>query len=381
MTAAAAFGLASLSLFGSAVSPKTVALYTSEVCVGHNPGRGHPERPARLKQLIKALRNEWVPEFGDRLQLCEPLVDVTDEQLLRVHTKEHVDRVSAAFTTSESPLNLQRRSKIDSDTIASPGTRKAARRGAGLVVAAVDDVFAKQPKARDPVTAGSRNRAPKYTKPKARDAEVVTKVKSPSKKRIRRAFVMVRPPGHHAESDRPMGFCMYNNVMVGVAHAQAEHGVRRIAILDFDVHYGNGDAAIAEMVGQSCLYVSSHETPSYPFSGEFQGRIGAFRNVVNAPLPAAAGSAEFRRAWRERLLPAVRNFRPQAIFLSAGFDAHGDDPLSSTELTDDDFHWLTSEVAALGGGNLPIISVLEGGYNVERLPQSVRSHVAALIET
>jgi len=178
-----------------------------------------------------------------------------------------------------------------------------------------------------------------------------------------------------------MGFCMYNNVMVGVAHAQAEHGVRRIAILDFDVHYGNGDAAIAEMVGQSCLYVSSHETPSYPFSGEFQGRIGAFRNVVNAPLPAAAGSAEFRRAWRERLLPAVRNFRPQAIFLSAGFDAHGDDPLSSTELTDDDFHWLTSEVAALGGGNLPIISVLEGGYNVERLPQSVRSHVAALIET
>jgi acetoin utilization deacetylase AcuC-like enzyme len=165
--------------------------------------------------------------------------------------------------------------------------------------------------------------------------------------------------------------------MVGAAHAQAKHGVERIAILDFDVHHGNGGEDIAR-ADPGWLYVSSHECPNFPGTGETPGRSGVHNNVVSAPLKRGAGSSEFRRAWRNQLLPAVRAFRPDAIFISAGFDAHADDPLSGTRLCDDDFAWLTSEVTAIGK---PIISVLEGGYNVDRLERSVKTHVAALINS
>ena len=191
---------------------------------------------------------------------------------------------------------------------------------------------------------------------------------------------MARPPGHHAEEDGPQGFCFYNNVLIGVAHAQRRHGVGRIAILDFDVHHGNGDADITRG-DPSLLYVSSHEVPNFPGTGEVKGRDGEHRNVVSAPLPPNAGSAAFRRAWRDTLLPAVRAFRPEALFLSAGFDAHRDDPLSSTMLSDEDFKWITQQVAKLGGGKLPIVSVLEGGYNVDALEGSVRTHIDALIHS
>jgi len=198
--------------------------------------------------------------------------------------------------------------------------------------------------------------------------------------RPRRAFVMSRPPGHHAEVDSAQGFCFYNNVMVGVAHAQKKYGLKRVAILDFDVHHGNGDSDIC-FADPSWLYVSSHETPNFPGTGETPGREGDYGNCINAPLPANAGSGAFRRAWSNQLLPAVRSFKPEAIFLSAGFDAHSNDPLSSTQVTDDDYAWLTAEVAAIGGGNLPIVSVLEGGYNVEQLAKSVRVHLKALISS
>jgi acetoin utilization deacetylase AcuC-like enzyme len=337
------------------LSPKqTVALYTSDVCVGHDPGRGHPEAPARLRGLLSALRNEWVPEFGQHLRVFdEREADVTDEQLLRVHTVDHVAKVSAAFDRAKRGLNpvIGMRVNIDADTIVSPGTQAAARRGAGLVVAAVDDLLSRRGWVGGPFTG--------------------------TNKRPRRAFVMVRPPGHHAEADGPQGFCFFNNVMVGVAHAQAVHGVRRVAILDFDVHHGNGDADIA-WAQQNRLYASTHEVPLYPGTGETAGRD---RNVLSVPLSANAGSAEFRRAWRSRLLPAVRMFNPEVVFLSSGFDAHKDDPLSSVTLTDDDFAWITAEVASLGFGRIPIISVLEGGYNVKQLEQSVRTHVLALINS
>ena len=188
------------------------------------------------------------------------------------------------------------------------------------------------------------------------------------------------PPPRSAETNSAQGFCFYNNVLVGVAHAQAVHGVDRVAILDFDVHHGNGDADIA-WASPNRLYVSSHENPSFPGTGTKPGRVGPHRNIVNAPLRPGAGSAEFRRAWRDRLLPAVRFFRPDAVFISAGFDAHEDDPLSTVRLSDDDFEWITAEVAALCADRLPIISVLEGGYNVQKLPDSVRCHLRALIES
>ena len=164
--------------------------------------------------------------------------------------------------------------------------------------------------------------------------------------------------------------------MVGVAHAQAVHGLKKVAILDFDVHHGNGDAEIA-WSDPSRLYVSTHESPSFPGTGTQRGRDGPHRNVINEPLSAGAGSWQFRNAWRWRLLPAIRAFQPEAIFLSSGFDAHKDDPLSSTRLTDADFQWLTAEVAALGR---PIVSVLEGGYNVDVLERSVRTHLKTLIQ-
>jgi len=329
-------------------TPRPLALYTSDVCVRHSPGGSHPEQPARLSNLLRALRTEWQPEFGERLRVCEPRADVTRDQLLRVHTEKHVAQVDRAFRSLALPLGG--RVNLDSDTIVSQGTQAAAKRAAGLVVAAVDDLF-------------SRN-----VVNLPNDAE-----------RPRRAFVMARPPGHHAEGSGPQGFCLYNNVMVGVAHAQAVYGVRRVAILDFDVHHGNGDAEIAWSC-PSRLYVSSHEVPLYPNTGEKAGREGKYRNVLSAPLPANAGSRDFRRVWRWRLLPAVRAFRPEAIFLSAGFDAHRDDPLSSVKLDDRDFEWITAEVAAISGGRIPIISVLEGGYNVEQLERSVKAHVAALIK-
>jgi len=339
--------LSNLPFPGSRKPPagQVLALYTSRACLGHDPGPNHPEQPKRLVRLLRALRNDWMPAYGSRLQVRQPRVDATRAQLLRVHTRQHVDAADGACRRSI--WQFGRRIRIDDDTVASAGTQAAARRAAGLVCAAVDDLF------------GGGN---------------VLKVPEP-RVRPSRAFVMVRPPGHHAEADTgPQGFCFFNNVMVGVAHAQAEYGLGRVAILDFDVHHGNGDADIAQM-DPTLLYVSSHESPSFPGTG-LKGREGTNRNVVNAPLRAGAGSAAFRRAWRERLLPAVRRFGPEAVFVSAGFDAHEDDPLSSHRLSDDDFRWLTAEVAALGK---PIVSVLEGGYNVDRLTTSVRAHVDALI--
>mmetsp|Transcript_35429 Transcript_35429/g.111335 ORF Transcript_35429/g.111335 Transcript_35429/m.111335 type:complete len:365 (+) Transcript_35429:34-1128(+) len=331
------------------VPSRPVSVYTSDVCVLHEPGRPslagytHPEQPARLKRLLTAVRTRWVKEFGSSLRLLEPEVDVTAKQLLRVHTRAHLNRLNDAFARAR----LFRKAKLDSDTIASPGSRAAVLRAAGLVVRAVDDLLGAE-------AAGNGSAS-------------------------RRAFVMVRPPGHHAERGSPQGFCFVNNVLVGVAHAQAVHGVGRVAILDFDVHHGNGDADIAEP-DPTRLYVSSHEVPNFPGTGEERGATGRHRTILSAPLGSSSGSAEFRRAWRDELLPAVRAFQPEAIFVSAGFDAHAEDPLSSCLLSDADFAWITAEVAKIGRGALPIISVLEGGYNVERLDRSVRAHVKALID-
>ena len=322
-----------------------LALYTSDACVAHQPSsrtKPHPEQPERLANLLRALRTKWSPEFGARLAVREPSADVTDAQLLRVHSLAHTAKVELALTAAKGVGRVN----LDSDTVASTGTRAAARRAAGLVVAAVDEVM-----------------QPSLT---------------PPDRRPRRAFVMARPPGHHAEADKAMGICFYNNVLVGVAHAQAKHGVGRVAILDFDVHHGNGDAQISE-VDPARLYVSSHEVPNFPGTGIERGTEGAFANVVSVPLPPGSGPAAFRRAWRDTLLPAVRAFEPEMIFLSAGFDAHKDDPLSSARLEHADFAWLTREVTAIGGGRLPIVSVLEGGYNIAALERSVYTHVKALM--
>eukprot|EP00966_Prymnesium_polylepis_P037184 863243-Prymnesium_polylepis.1 len=182
-----------------------------------------------------------------------------------------------------------------------------------------------------------------------------------------------------------MGFCLYNNVMVGVAHAQAVHGVDRVAILDFDVHQGNGDAALC-WSDPTRLYASTHQGGIFPagvsaFCPQGAGRAGAEGQVLSSPLPAGAGSKQFREAWADRLLPAVDAFEPDAIFLSAGFDAHAEEDVASLALRDDDFGWITSEITRLGGGRIPIVSVLEGGYNLDVLVRCARVHVDALIHS
>ena len=393
----------------SVVQPLPIAIYTSEVCVGHNPGSRMgqvlPEQPARLANLIAALRGPWAAEFGELLQVREPEVDVTEEQLRRIHTPEHLERIAAAFAQSrpKPPSTLSFRVNLDRDTVIhEPGSEAAANRAAGLVVAAVDDLLGE-----------------------------------PGPAAARRAFVMVRPPGHHAEADKAGGFCIFNNVMVGVAHAQAKYGLQRVAVLDFDVHHGNGGADICaegdlrcaeEICDATRMCASSYAIttpssllrplspapssrsppppppprpppppppappppppppppPAYRYASSFEAGIfadegielgcdGLHGQIVSAPLPAGCGSEAFRRAWTEDLLPAVRAFDPEAVFLSAGFDAHADDPMASLQLREDDFAWLTAEAAALGGGTLPIISVLAAAARREGLSWERRS--------
>ena len=258
--------------------------------------------------------------------------EVSREQLERVHTSAHIDRIFSA-APDEGLVSL------DPDTWMSRGSLEAAARAAGGVCDAVEAVG-----------------------------------------EARRVFVAVRPPGHHAEAERAMGFCLFNNVAVGAAHARATiAGVERVAIVDFDVHHGNGTQDI--FAGEAAVaYASSHQYPYYPGSGAREERgVG---NIFNAPLPARSGSATFRAAWSEELLPKLEGFAPNLLMISAGFDAHQDDPLGGLGLETKDFAWLTRELVGLADrcAEGRVVSVLEGGYSLEGLSASVAAHLEALAE-
>jgi acetoin utilization deacetylase AcuC-like enzyme len=263
---------------------------------------------------------------------------------VRVHTAEHLSRVSTAFQQVAQEGGSVALDK-NGDTAVHTGTPLAALRAAGLVVAAVDEVLG-------PSSAHNR------------------------------AFVMSRPPGHHAEPDKAMGFCFFNNVMVGVAHAEDVYDVKRIAILDFDVHHGNGDEAMSTPFACSThrLYASSHQDPWWPNTGSPKDPSDdRMKHIINVGLPAESGSAAFRKAWRDEILPAVKDFSPDMVFLSAGFDAHADDPLATLNLDADDFKWITEAILEIG--DMPVVSVLEGGYDINSLGLSAHKHVQALVET
>jgi acetoin utilization deacetylase AcuC-like enzyme len=295
--------------------------------LSHDTGPGHPESPLRLRAIEAVLKR---PAFAALLRQEAPRAEMG--QLLRVHTQAHVDKLLAA-------MPKQGIVHLDPDTPASPGTGEAALRAAGAVCAAVDAVFAGQ--------AGN-------------------------------AFCGVRPPGHHAEPGHAMGFCLFNNIAVGAEHARHAHGVKRVAIVDFDVHHGNGTQHAFDK-NPAVLYASTHQHPWYPGSG-LAGETGV-GNIFNAPLPAGSGSKEFRAAMEGKILPAVDGFKPELILVSAGFDAHKDDPLASLNLLEDDFAWITRELLALAarhcGGRL--VSALEGGYNLEALGESAGAHVMELL--
>lgn len=304
-----------------------VALYTHAGCLAHDPGPGHPESPARLAAVLEALAD---PRFAMLERIEAPRA--TREQLLRVHRGELLDEVLG--NTPRSGFY-----RLDPDTVMSPGSAEAALRAAGAVCAAVDDTIAG---------------------------------------RVRRAFCAVRPPGHHATATTAMGFCLFNNLAAGAAHALAAHAVERVAIVDFDVHHGNGTQAIF-WDDPRVLYASSHQSPLYPGSGaRAETGVG---NIVNAPLAAGTGSVGFRAAYTQIVLPALEAFRPQLLMISAGFDAHRLDPLANLNLEDADYAWITARLGDIAARHADgrVISSLEGGYSLTALRESVPAHVAALM--
>ncbi|RMF07451.1 MAG: histone deacetylase family protein [Alphaproteobacteria bacterium] len=305
----------------------TTALYTHPDCLKHDTGPGHPECVDRLRVILAALEAE---EFALLDRRAAPRADKA--ALERVHAKTYVRRVLSSM-----PAEGYRR--LDPDTVVCPDSGEAALRAAGAVVAAVDAVMAGE---------------------------------------VRNAFCAVRPPGHHAEPDRAMGFCLFNNVAVGALHAVHRYGLARAAVVDFDVHHGNGTQTVAEH-DDRLFYASLHQYPFYPGTGapHETGR----GNVVNLALDAGAGSTVFRSGFEGRVIPALEAFGPELIFISAGFDGHALDPLAGLNLSTDDFAWATTQLCTVADRlcNARVVSVLEGGYNLGVLGACAAAHVRALM--
>ncbi len=303
-------------------------LFTHPACLEHETGPGHPERPERLRAILRALDEA---EFDGLLRAEAPMASL--DALARVHPRDFLERILAAIPTHGF-------ADLDGDTTVSPGSREAALRAAGAVCAAVEAV----------VLGKARN-----------------------------AFCAVRPPGHHAEPEQAMGFCIFNNVAIGARHAQSLPGIERVAILDFDLHHGNGSQAVAE-ADASLFYASTHQWPLYPGTGS--GSETGLGNVVNVPLAPGTGSEGFRYAISERILPALAYFGPDLLMVSAGFDAHRADPLGELDLGEEDFAWATARFRDFAedycGGRL--VSVLEGGYNLEALAASAAAHIRELMK-
>ena len=305
----------------------TIAFISHPACKLHDMGLGHPERPQRLS----AIEDHLIATGLDVALRHYEAPTASREQLLRVHAPEYVTAILAAAPVEGELI------EIDPDTYMNAHTPEAASRAAGAVVNAVDLVW------------------------KAEEQS---------------AFCNVRPPGHHATRDAAMGFCFFNNIAVGAGHALAVHGCERIAILDFDVHHGNGTQDIFER-DDRVLFCSTFQHPFYPHSGTEPGPT----HIVNVPLPAGSDGSAFRAAVIERWLPAVDDFAPQMIMISAGFDGHAEDEMSQLYLTEDDYGWVTAQIKRLADRHAAgrIVSSLEGGYALSALGRSVGAHLRALL--
>ena len=304
----------------------SATLYTHAACLRHSAGPGHPESPARLQSVLEALDD---PAFAALPRAEAPRA--TREQLARVHDAALIEDIFANAPE-------QGFVRFDADTVMSPDSLEAALCAAGAVCAAVDAAI---------------------------DGTAT------------RAFCAVRPPGHHATRTTAMGFCLFNNVAIGAAHALAR-GIERVAIVDFDVHHGNGTQDIFWSEPR-VLYASTHQSPLYPGTGT-RAETGV-DNIVNAPLPPRSGSAEFRMAFEQVVLPALRTFKPQLVMISAGFDAHRLDPLADLNLDAEDYAWATSELVDIATkyASGRVVSSLEGGYSLTALRESTAAHVGALM--
>ncbi len=305
------------------------ALFTHMDGLRHDTGPHHPECPDRLRAVLQTLEH---PDFVPLLRELAP--EATAEQLGLAHPADYVQAILAIQPDGEDIVAL------DGDTFMSAGSATAARRCVGGAIAAVDAVM----------QGWARN-----------------------------AFVATRPPGHHAERHRAMGFCLFATAAIAALHARARWGLRRIAVVDFDVHHGNGTQDVFE-ADPELFYVSSHQFPCYPGTGAASER-GVADNILNLPLPPGTGSADFRRAWERVGLPALEAWRPELIVVSAGFDAHRADPLAELRLETEDFGWMTDQLMAVADRHCSgrLVSVLEGGYDLAALAASAGLHVRRLM--
>jgi acetoin utilization deacetylase AcuC-like enzyme len=301
---------------------------THPACLDHLTPSGHPERPDRLRAIERVLAAD---AFKPLVRVEAPAASL--ETIALCHPMDYVTAVQEA-SPQEGLV------QIDADTTMSPGSFEAALRAAGGAVHAIDQVM----------TGKATN-----------------------------AFVAIRPPGHHAETARPMGFCLFNNAAIAARHAQRKHGAERAAVVDFDVHHGNGSQDIF-WSDASVMYGSTHQMPLYPGTGAVS-ESGEHDTIVNAPLRPGDGGSQFRAAFETRILPRLRDFKPDLIVISAGFDAHTRDPLANLNLVEADFAWATLEIMEIADNSAQgrVVSVLEGGYDLQGLAGSVAAHVTALM--
>jgi acetoin utilization deacetylase AcuC-like enzyme len=301
---------------------------THPACLDHQTPSGHPERPDRLRAIEKALAAD---AFAPLVRAEAPAASMATIALCHP-----MDYIAAVQDASPHDGIVQ----IDADTSMSPGSYEAALRAAGGAAHAVDQVMTGQ---------------------------------------ANNAFVAVRPPGHHAETAQPMGFCLFNNAAIAARHAQRQHGAERAAVVDFDVHHGNGSQDIF-WTDASVMYASTHQMPLYPGTGAVS-ESGEHGTVVNAPLRPGDGGNQFREAFETRILPRLKDFKPDLIVISAGFDAHTRDPLANLNLVEADFAWATQQLMAIADQSAQgrVVSVLEGGYDLQGLAGSVAAHVTALM--
>jgi acetoin utilization deacetylase AcuC-like enzyme len=307
-------------------------LITHPCFVEHDTGPGHPERPDRMRAIDKVLAHEI---FGGLVRREAPLREDVEEWIGLAHPPRYIEAIKEAR-----PAPGEESVRLDPDTVLSSTSWEPALRAVGAGLLAIDDVI---------------------------------------EGRAQNAFCQVRPCGHHAEHARAMGFCIFNNVAIAGLYARRRHSAERVAVVDFDVHHGNGTQDIF-WNNKDLFFASTHQMPLYPGTGALsETGVG---NIFNAPLRPGDGGERFREAFESRILPNLRNFGPDLVLISAGFDAHRDDPLASLELVEQDFLWATERVCEVAekhaGGR--VVSMLEGGYNLAALARSAAVHVKALIE-
>jgi acetoin utilization deacetylase AcuC-like enzyme len=298
-------------------------------CLNHATPLGHPERADRIRVIDRILEAE-------RFQPLE-------REAARMGNRQMVEMAhpDSYFDDLADQIPDEGLTRLDDDTTLSPGSLEAALRAVGGACQAVDEVF---------------------------------------EKKVKNAFCTVRPPGHHAESKRAMGFCLFNNAAIAAHWARKQHGAERVVVMDFDVHHGNGTQDIF-WNDPNLMYASTHQMPFYPGTGEV-GETGVADNIVNAPLWAGAGGADFREAMDIAVLPRIEEFRPDLVIISAGFDAHTRDPMSQINLVESDFAWATAKLMEIADRRCDsrVVSILEGGYDLEGLARSVAAHVMTLMK-